>query len=121
MPINPVFPLHRVSRAQSALKEQFAGYGVSATHSFERIAQADEEIARRRTNVPRATGPVVKIRQAMQPDYLAAMLPGGSAEPLTRSLMSRSVWRLVSMASVGISRSTSDAMESRKLSRSSTS
>jgi hypothetical protein len=31
-------------------------------------------------------------------DYLAATLPGGSARPLSRSLMSRSVLRLVSMA-----------------------
>ena len=62
-----------------------------------------------------------RITRELLANYLAAMLPTGSARRLSRSLMSRSVSRLVSMASTGISRSTSDAMASRKPSRSSTS
>ena len=55
-------------------------------------------------------------------DYLTAMSRReAQAKPLIRSLMSLSVSRLVSIAVGGISRSTSVAMESRKLSRSSTS
>ena len=53
--------------------------------------------------------------------YFAATSLACSLELLMRSLMSTSVSRLVRMASVGISRSTSVAIESRRLSRSSTS
>lgn len=61
------------------------------------------------------------VRLHLTVSYLAATWPGGSVSPLIRSLTSLSVLRLVSISATGVSRNTSAAMESRKLSRSSTS
>src|ERR1700731_448386 len=93
-----------------------------ASDLFEKVWVRCNVVARDLRDLPgQKTGTRDRTDAGQALNYLAAMSPGGSAKLLIRSLMSLSVCRLVSMAPVGISCSTSDAMESRRLSRSSTS